>query len=158
MDIYRPEKVVWSHDDFEIMGWHDATIWSMVADTESFEFLIDLDYIFKWVHPAAGETYFKFWVAPVTMVFENAGDVRMDLSSQQGRIEVADFHLEQLGPSPNGKFTLYRNRFECQEGRIELQSTGFRMYVRRPPSLMRSQSFELGARNYVSFSRTYSDA
>jgi hypothetical protein len=158
MHTFHPEKLVWSHQDFEVMGWHDATIWSMVADTGNFEFLIDLDYIFKWVDPAAGERHFKFWIAPVTMVFENAGDVRIDLTSQQGRIDVADFHLELLGPSPNGKFTQYRNMFECREGTIELQSTGYKMYLRRPPTLMSSQSFDLAARNNVSFSRKYSDA
>jgi hypothetical protein len=158
MDIYHPEKLIWSHQDFATMGWHDARIWSTVADSENFEFLFDLDYIFNWVHPGPGETYFRFWVAPVTMVFENAGDVRIDIDSQQGCIEVADFHLEQIEPSPNGKFTQYRSKFECQEGSIELQSTGFKMYVRRPPTLMSSQSFQLAARNGVSFSRTYSDA
>ena len=51
MDNYKLEKTVWSEHDFETMGWHDATIWAMVADTEKYEYAIDLDYIFKWVHP-----------------------------------------------------------------------------------------------------------
>jgi hypothetical protein len=158
MDIHHPEKLVWSEQDFDAMGWHDSTIWSMVGDSENFEFLIDLDYIFKWVHPCPGETYFKFWISPVTMVFENASDVRIDIESQQGCIEVTDLQRELIGPSPNGKFIQYKFKFECREGDIELESTGFRMYVRRPPALLERQSYELAARNGVSFSRTYSDA
>ena len=130
----------------------------MYADTAAFEFLIDLDYIFSWVEPKAGETYFKFWVAPVTMVFENASDVKVNIESQQGSIEVAEFHRELLGPSPNGKFTQYAYRFECQEGGISLEATGFKMHVRQAPSLLSSQSLEIGRRNGISFAKITSDA
>ena len=158
MDIYQPEKLVWTDQDFEIMGWHDASVWSMVADSESFEFLIDIDYIFNWVHPGPGETYFKFWVSPTTMVFENASDVRIDIESEQGCIEIMDFRRELIGPSPNGKFTQYKYKFECRQGEIELEATAFKMYVRRAPTLLDRQSFELVTRDGVSFSRTCSDA
>jgi hypothetical protein len=157
MAIYHPEKLVWSEQDFEVLSWYDATIWSMVADSDKFEFLIDLDYIFNWVHPGPGETYFKFWIAPVTMVFENAFDVRIDIKSQQGCIEVADLRSELIGPSPNGRFTQYKFKFECQGGAIELEATSFKMYVRRPPALLERQSYELATRNGVSFSREYSE-
>lgn len=153
MTDYRPEKLIWSNEDFEVMGWHDATVWGLAADTEEFEYLIDLDYIFKWVSPASGENHFKFWVAPVTMVFENACDVRLDVCSQQGAIEVSDLHRELIGPSPNGRFTQYAFRFECQEGELTLQATGYKMYVRKTPSLLETQSFSLAVRGGVSFSR-----
>jgi hypothetical protein len=158
METYLPEKLIWSNEDFESMGWHDATIWSLVANPEAFELLVDIDYIFNWVHPAKGETYFKFWVAPVTMVFENASDVCIHIDSQQGCIEVADLTRELIGPSPNGKFTQYRFAFDCREGQIELQATGFKLYVRRPPTLLNSQAFELGARQGVDFGRVYNEA
>lgn len=158
MDIYHPEKLIWSDRDFEGMGWHDATVWSMVADAENFEFMVDIDYIFDWVHPEAGETYFKFWVAPVTMVFENASDVYINLKSQQGCVAVVELRREVIGPSPNSKYTQYRYVFECQEGEIQLEATSFSMYVRRSPALLTAQSFELTSRKGVSFSRVYSDA
>lgn len=90
MSAYDLEKEIWTEADFKVMGWHDASIWSMVSNAAQFEYLIDLDYIFKWVNPKENETYFKFWVAPVTMVFENASAVKIDIESQQGLIEVAD--------------------------------------------------------------------
>ena len=155
MNAYLPKKPIWSDQDFEVMGWHDVTLWSMVAYPDNFEFLVDMDYIFNWVHPGPGETYFKFWVAPVTMVFENASDVRINVDSQQGCIEIAEFHRELLGPSPNGKYTQYRFKFDCQEGEIALEATSFKMYLRRPPTLLDRQSFGLAERGGVNFSCTY---
>jgi hypothetical protein len=154
MDAYTLDKAVWTDDDFDVMGWHDATIWSMLADTEAFEFMLDLDYIFKWVHPAEGEQYFTFWVAPVTMVFENVHAVKIDIESQQGSIEVADFHREDFQPTPNGKLTDNLYRFECQEGEISLRASSYRMYVRRSPVLLTGQSAGLEERNGISFGRT----
>ena len=37
---------------FEEMGWHDSLIRSFAFDDENWRLLLDLDYIFKWVHPA----------------------------------------------------------------------------------------------------------
>ena len=140
------------------MGWHDAIIWSIVADPYAFELMVDLDYIFEWVRPAEGETHFKFWVAPATMVFENAADLRINIESSQGSIEIARFQRETIGPTPNRKFMQSAYRFECQEGEVSLRATGFKLYARRPPVLSNVQSLELGSRGGVSFSRLLNDA
>ena len=79
METYKLEKPIWDDGDFSKMGWHDSIVWSMLAIPDDFEFLFDLDYIFKWVHPKEGEMYYKFWVAPVTMVFENAHDIKINI-------------------------------------------------------------------------------
>lgn len=147
---YQLEKALWTSDDFEVMGWHDSRVWAMVAAAERLEFAMDLDYIFKWVHPEPGETHFKFWVAPVTMVFENAHDISIENESPQGGIEVADLHRENPKPTPNGASTGYLYRFECQEGAISLRATGYRLYVRTEPRLMRVQCFSLAERGGIS--------
>lgn len=152
-DQYQLEKSLWTPDDFESMGWHDSRVWAMVAAEEFFEFAMDLDYIFKWVHPEPGETYFKFWVAPVTMVFENAHDISIEIESGQGGIEVADLHREEPKPTPNGALTDYLYRFECQEGEISLRATGYRLYVRLEPRLMQRQCFSLAERGGISVER-----
>ncbi|MBE3654943.1 hypothetical protein [Vibrio navarrensis] len=153
MSTFELEKEIWTEQDFNIMGWHDATIWSMTANSSKFEYLLDLDYIFQWVSPQENETYFKFWVSPVTMVFENAFDINLDIESQQGLIEVADLHMENPELTPNGKFISHTYRFECQEGELSLKSTGFKMYVRQHPKLLQVQSFELDERGGVNFAR-----
>lgn len=43
MENYELEKWVWTENDFEQMGWHDATIYG-VRLNQNLE--IDLDYIF----------------------------------------------------------------------------------------------------------------
>ena len=157
MDEYKLEKTVWSEQDFETMGWHDATIWAMVADTEKYEYAIDLDYIFKWVHPKNDEVYFKFWVAPVTMVFENADHIKIDIESRWGSIEFADLFMENPKLSPNEKFTSHDYRFECQEGEISLQATSFKMYVRQTPKFISGKCFDLEKRGGVNFGHVLSD-
>lgn len=152
MDAYALERLISTDADFAVMGFHDATVWSMTADTDAFEFLVDLDYLFKWVCP--DETgYFKFWVAPVTMVFEGAMGVKVHLESQQGLFEVSDLRQENPRLTPNGKATEHDYGIECQEGEIELSVTGFKMFVRRRPQLIRGQRLDLAQRGEVGFGR-----
>lgn len=153
MDAYKLEKTRWDDGDFLQMGWHDATVWSFFANPDQFEFLIDLDYISKWVKPQEDETYFRFWVAPVTMVFSNAHSVVIDIESPQGTIEIADLHRGEPEPTPNGKMTQHSYRFDCQEGTISLVATGFQMFVRRAPQLLDGQSVGLLERGGISFDR-----
>jgi hypothetical protein len=155
LEVYDLEKPVWIEGDFKVMGWHDAKIWGLLANSDKWEYLIDLDYIFKWVRPKEGEEYFKFWVAPVTMVFENAYEIDIDIESQQGEIEVADLYMENPRKTKNGKYTEYTFRFECQEGEIKLSATGFKMYVRKNPKLQQGQSLQLEERGGVGFEKVH---
>jgi hypothetical protein len=151
---YHLEKALWTSDDFEIMGWHDSRVWAMVAAEESYEFAIDLDYIFKWVDPEPGEKYFKFWVAPVTMVFENAYDISIEIASRQGGIEVAHLHRENPKTTLNSTLTDFQYRFECQEGEISLRATNYLLYVRMEPRLMQGQCLSLDERRGISVARS----
>ena len=153
MDSYKLEKTRWDDSDFGQMGWHDATVWSFLANPDRFEFLLDLDYIFKWVEPQENEAHFQFWVAPVTMVFSNIHSVVIDIESRQGTIESADLHRGEPEPTPNKKATQYMYRFECQEGAISLVATGYEMFARREPELLGVQSLSLPQRGGVSFER-----
>jgi len=153
METFRIAKATWTDADFDTMGWHDATLWSTLADPEHFEFLIDLDYIFQWVGPLHGETHYRFRVAPVTMIFENAHSIRIDIESSQGVIEIADLHRENPRPTPNGRLEESTYRFDCQQGEISMVATGYRMIVRRAPVLASAQSLSLPQRGGVSFER-----
>ena len=154
METYELEKSIWSENDFDLMGWHDATVWSMLANSEEYEYLLDLDYIFKWVDPKENETYFKFWISPVTMAFENASDIVIDIESSQGLIEISELVMVNPRPSPNGKFTQHTYRFECQEGFISITATGFKMHVRQKPKLIQGQSLDLKDRNGINFNKS----
>ncbi len=153
MCAYELEKEIWTEKDFCRMCWHDLRVWSMLAETDTYEYLVDIDYIFKWVEPKENQTHFSFFVAPVTMVFENVYDVRVNLESPQGFIEIAELHMENPELTPNGKFTTHTYRFECQEGEISLKATGYKMYVRQQPKLIESQSFNYIERGGIDFAR-----
>jgi hypothetical protein len=110
-----------------------------------------MDYMFQWVNPDPGETYFKCWVCPATMVFENANEVGIEIESRQGFVDIAQLYREaELRPERSGlREHLYR--FECQEGVISLRATGYRMYVRQRPRLTQGQHLELEVRGGISF-------
>jgi hypothetical protein len=153
LEIFKLEKTVWTEGDFKNMGWHDAKVWGLLANPQEWEYLIDLDYIFEWVHQKEESKYYKFWIAPVTMVFENAYGIKINIESQQGEIEVANLYLENPRKTKNGKFTEFTFRFDCNEGEIILTATGFKMYVRRNPILQQGQSLDLIDRGGVNFGR-----
>ena len=155
MEIFELEKQVWDDNDFSNMGWHDTTIWSMFANSTDFEFILDLDYIFKWVHPNEEEKdrRFKFWVSPATMVFVNVAGVKIELNSQQGQIWIDGLYRENPQLTPNGKLTEHTYRFDCQQGEISITATGFKMFVRKKPELLGGQHFGLVQRQGVSFGR-----
>jgi hypothetical protein len=87
------------------------------------------------------------------MVFENAYDVKLDIESQQGEIEVADLHMENPRKTKNGLFTEYTFRFDCQEGEITLTATGYKLYVRKTPILLQGQNISYAERGGVNFGR-----
>ena len=73
------EKWTWTEEDFERMGWHDAQVHAFAFLPESWELLLDLDYILKWVAPSEGESHYSFWSAPATLIFENVADLKIEL-------------------------------------------------------------------------------
>lgn len=151
--MFKLEKEVWTENDFKVMGWHDSQIYSFYANDETNEWCVDLDYIFKWVSPETEGEPYKFYISPVTMIFENSHSVQIDIKSAQGLIELADLHMENPQLTPNGKLTQYHFRFECQEGELLVTATGFKMYVRMLPKLSRYQCLTLAERGGISFNR-----
>jgi hypothetical protein len=153
-ESYWRDKWIWNDADFEQMGWHDVRIHAMAFRREGYDFALDIDYMLEWVHPAEGETYYRFWIAPASLVFENVSSMEMDLASM-GSFTI--LHLERgertptragfEGPAEQWLWTL-----ECLEGVIELRATGFRQIIRRAPVLASSQVLDEVERGGISFS------
>lgn len=59
---HQLEKKIWTEADFPIMGWHDATVYGMLfqSDTSALsnQLLFDLDYIFQWIDPTPPDNHF----------------------------------------------------------------------------------------------------
>ena len=157
---YRLEKTVWDDGDFDQMGWHDATIHGIAFGPGDFELCLDIDYIFEWVHPQEGEEYFRFWVCPCTMVFQNVYELRLE-ADPCGSPTLSIDEVTRADPrKPTnaefiGKDTEWQWTLGCHHGEIAFRSTGFKQYVRSAPVLAQSQTLELKSRGGFCFDRSY---
>lgn len=140
-------KKIWDDSDFNDMGWHDCTIWAIGSNPDASMLSIDLDYIFKWVDPAPGERNYKFWVSPVTMIFENVRDVKIELDYGPGTFEISELSRADPQQSPVAGSIDFAFHFECQEGSIKFRANGFKMHVRRDPILIGQQRLNFLDRN-----------
>jgi len=152
---YNLEKWVWTEADFERMGWHDSRIYALAFSPDTFELLLDIDYIFQWVHPQLGEKSFQFWVAPATLVFQNVYDVEFDVSTTTG-LEIDHVTREQPRAPRNAAYIEHDTEWlwtiDCQQGDIRLWSVGFNQYIRSTPQFG-PQQFGLSVRGGYSFTR-----
>lgn len=152
---YTLEKWLWTKADFEQMGWHDARIYAAAFAPEAFKLAFDIDYILQWVQPTSDEFY-RFWVAPATLVFENVHDVKFDLEPFEG-VEIADLRREDPQPCKNagfiGRDKEWRWVIETQQGDITLRAIGYKQHFRREPVFGRAQSVDIAARGGYSFHR-----
>ena len=157
LDEYKMEKWIWTDADFEQMGWHDAQIYAFAFLSENFEFVLDIDYILRWVHPAPDEECFKFWVAPATLVFENAYNIKFALETENGiGIETQDIHRQNPKILEAGELagtSEWHWVIEAQKGEISLDATGYKQYFRKNPIFGQSQVIETGVRGGISFYR-----
>lgn len=158
-DKFILDKSVWTQDDFEIMGWHDANIYGMITENSedhwTADYLLDIDYIFKWVHPIAPAPTFTFWVAPCTLVFKECFDLHIDIKTDGGCLdlmEIAALHLKSKTEQEKNKF-VYEWIIELQQGQIALKSYGFKQIVRQQPKHVESQVLTLHERGGINFGR-----
>ena len=155
-EIYKPEKSVWTDADFETMGWHDATVHAMALPTDAFELVLDIDYILKWVGPVEGQTHFRFWVSPATLVFWNLHTFSVDLESEH---ELTIQGIERSDPvKPRNAAHISRDTewlwtIECHQGEIKFRSCGFYQYLRAAPTCGKSQARSVKERGGYSFDR-----
>lgn len=150
---YQLEKPVWTDLDFENMGWHDSKLFAL-SFGNNYEFLFDIDYIFKWVQ--RGKT-FRFWVSPCTLVFENVHDVEIQIDETAEGINIDEIRRDNPQRAKNTEFIKIVTEFDwtldTQQGAIYFKSTGFKQYVRKNPKYMHGQYFELSERGGISFEK-----
>lgn len=156
---YILEKWLWTEEDFKHMGWHDARIHAVAFATGAFELAFDIDYILRWVQPSE-DKFYRFWIAPATLVFENVYDVKFDLEPFDG-LEIADLRREDPQPPRNAQFigrdTEWRWVIETQQGNIILRAIGYKQHFRREPVFGKTQSLDIIARGGYSFHRGRDD-
>jgi hypothetical protein len=150
-NIYQLEKTLWTQEDFETMGWHDSLVYG-IAFGESFQLLLDIDYIFKWV--LIGNTY-HFWVSPCTLVFEKVYNLKFDLEFPDIELEIDNLTRNNpqflANTDVNIGNTVMDWVIETQQGEISFKSVGYKQYVRQLPRYLPSQTVSLNDRGGVSF-------
>ncbi len=136
------------------MGWHDATIHAIAHLEESYELALDIDYVLEWVGPEE-DGYYRFWVAPATLVFENVTRVHIDLEpyGPLGVDGLVRGEPEPTRPGFEGPAEQWPWTVDCNQGEITLRATGFRQVVRQAPTFMRGQRLGFAARGGISFSQ-----
>lgn len=148
------EKHIWDENDFEQMGWHDSKIYAIAFKDESFEFLLDIDYILEWIHPKEDESNFKFWLAPSTLIFRNVWDLNFSLETNLN-LEIQDIHRVNPRPPKNSKrieeSLEYDWTIETNNGEITFKAVGYKQYIRSAPILLDSQKISLDQRGGISF-------
>jgi hypothetical protein len=155
-EIYTLEKSVWTHEDFESMGWHDVTIHAITFCPKAYEFVLDVDYIFAWVHPEPPSPGFSFWVSPATLVFQNVINFKAQIEDPMG-LQIMDINRKEPRPPKNADHIPQKIEWtwtiELLQGDIEFSSVGFRQYTRRKPVRIPAQQFSTDERGPVSFDR-----
>lgn len=150
MDI-EIKKLQWSEKDFDTMGWHDNHIYALAFNEEDFKLLLDIDYILEWVHPNENETYFKFWIAPATLVFKNVKDLSINIEGSLD-IEIEEIQREEV---KNGNRVEYDWKIVTGIGLICFTSSGYEQFIRKTPKLIDNQKIGLNYRGGISFETTY---
>jgi len=146
-------RATWTDADYQTMGWHDCRIHAISIseyDDETLSpprMLLDLDYIVRWVEPAPGERHFTFWIAPATLVFEGARDIRGELGPLDWAMEIADIHRVDAADS-------HRETGWHIEGRnfdLHHRAAGYTQYLRLPPQHVPRPTLTVTRRSGISF-------
>lgn len=158
-ETFQLEKSIWTQDDFEKMGWHDANVYGFIIEKNeaiwTADFLLDIDYIFKWVHPVEPAKTFTFWIAPCTLIFKEVFDLQINIQTNGNFLElfeIADLHLKSKTQQEENKF-VYEWEIELQEGNILLKSSGFEQIVRQEPKHVQGQTLNVTERGGISFGK-----
>jgi hypothetical protein len=134
------------------MGWHDCRIHAIsIGEYEDdtlppARMLLDLDYIVRWVEPTRGEQHFTFWIAPATLVFEGAWDIRGQLGPLHEAMEIADIHRVDADNNPEPVWHIEGQNFD-----LRFRAAGYTQYLRLLPQHVPRQILTSAERSGISF-------
>lgn len=144
---------MWTDDDFEVMGWHDATVHALsVEPNQDFgcRLTLDLDYIVEWVQPTSDE-YFTFLVCPGTLVFPEVARIHGDVDlAYMGMDLQLDGITKATGEGDYAGWTTWT--IDGHEFTLDVVARGFTQYLRQRPVTTRKQRLDLTERGGLSFS------
>lgn len=142
---YELEKRIWTHKDYDNMGWHDSHIYK-IRLTEDLE--LDIDYILQWNKPDIEGLPFTFWVAPATLVFKRIKNLTLefDIAFEQA-FEIDD--IERTKDENKNQWAII-----TQNGDIQFTCDGYEQFIRQDPFFEFGQTISYIKRYGYSLDRT----
>jgi hypothetical protein len=152
---HKLQKVVWTEEDFENMGWHDATIYAVSFLTNQWELVFDIDYLVEWVSEGVAGAPIEFWVAPATLVFENVNGLKTNYEIWTGSpLTPSIMDISRSGREYNLAGNPWEWTIELEHGgKMEFHASGFRQFFRANPIFQKGQQLEFINRGGISFDR-----
>jgi len=144
MEEYKSE---WTDQDYDIMSWHDCTLYSINFLKKEFSLELEIDYIFNWEKNDDHETGHKFTVAPCILKFVNYSDLEINIPWNQ-TYDVIINEVQRSEPfyAPNNEIMMAEYNVILETGFIKLKATGFNMNLLSKPIVIESQNIEFSAR------------
>jgi hypothetical protein len=152
MEAYKLEKTLWTDADFEKMGWHDNPVHAIAFGPGGRELSLDIDYIFKWEQPLPGEKYYRFWISPATLVFEDVLDLKINHDAYVGLIILGIERKESEKSELNFPKMIWKWRIDFVEAKWDFHATGYRQFIRKAPELFGRQRLTYEQRGDYAFS------
>jgi hypothetical protein len=154
---YQQVSPILTSANFESATWHDCPIYAFSIEYETFDFVIDLDFIVDWIPPGEQGLPYRHHISPATLVFHSASDVSIEIRSTSEPLHVNEITRTDPQLTPNARHIKYTWIIDSHNGQITLRSIGFTQYLRVAPALSHKQRLELTERGGVSFSRATFD-
>jgi hypothetical protein len=149
---YKPEKTFWTEEDFARMGWHDNPVQAVAFGPGERELALDIDYIFKWEEPLAGEKQYRFWISPATLVFEDVLGLKISHDAYAGLTILGIDRKEPHTHDERAPKRLWDWTINCVEAIWEFRASGYRQFIRRSPELLSQQRLDYDQRGGYDFS------
>ena len=131
-------KPVYSESDFDSLNFHDCSILGMRWRDSAFEFVLDLQYIAKWIEPSDPTKNYRFWLCPAEMSFKNvdSADITLRWEGLPLRCSIDELGRLSKRQTPNGTVEW---QWELQlaepDGQISLWATSFELKILGPAVL-----------------------
>ncbi|MEM6554059.1 MAG: hypothetical protein AAF750_18230 [Planctomycetota bacterium] len=123
----------WTTDDFESLSWHDCHVHGfrfgpLNEECGSADLLFDIDFIEQW--QCGDDGVCRFVLAPATLTFHAATELRLDIDFEAIQAGMAPFSLdgierEQVQYTPRHSSYRWRLPVNWPSGEITFESPGF---------------------------------
>ncbi len=158
MNKYELEKWIWTDQDFDQLSWHNCLIYATAFRCDKAEFVLDIDYNFKFVTLPNTGVDSMFWVSPATLVFKDVCNLKFDFEFYSGLqtegLEIDEIENQEVLDLERQRLSLGRTKnwiIAGHYGEIEIEASGFTQYIRQAPQMSEGYSLGLKLRGGYSF-------